>query len=102
MCKLKKLFGLKSNRKNISIKIFGDFQGTALRFSAMHEAYKAGVTGIVRYTTDQAVYFEAEGNIEQLERFKGWCLEMAEMYEAGKPEICFKRVRGYTDFNIIE
>lgn len=75
---------------------------TGIRFSTMHEAYKAGVFGITKYTADGAVYIEAEGNPAQLEEFKAWCLKIAEKYNRKKIEINYNKIIGYTEFNIID
>jgi len=93
---------LKTLKKNISIKIYGNFEGTGIRFSAMHQAYKAGITGLARYTDDNAVYFEAEGRAEQVECFKEWCLGIAKTYGKKKAEISCQRLKGYSDFIIID
>jgi acylphosphatase len=88
--------------RHITIKIFGDLKETGLRFSAMHEAYKAGVNGITKYTSNSAVYIEAEGYPEQLENYKAWCLGIAKKYNNAKIEINSDQIKGYTEFNIID
>lgn len=93
---------MKPERKHIAIKIYGDLKETGIRFSAMREAYKAGVNGITKYTPDGAIYIEAEGNAEQLDRFKTWCLKTAEKYEKEKTEINYNELIGYQEFNIID
>ena len=93
---------MKSEKKNITIKIYGNFKDTGIRFSAMHEAYKAGVNGIAKYTDDSAVYLEAEGYTEQVEQFEIWCLKIAEKYAKKNPEIGYQKLQGYTDFSIVD
>ncbi len=68
----------------------------------MHQAYKSEVYGIARYTSEGAVYIEAEGEKGNLERFKDWCLNMAARYEEDKTEISYDKLNGYSEFNIID
>ena len=93
---------MKSSRQNITIKISGNLHETGMRFSAMHEAYKAGLNGIAKYLEDGAVYIEVEGYTEHVERFKSWCLKIAKKYDNRKIEINPDKIKGYTEFNIID
>ncbi len=72
-----------------------------MRFSAMHEAYKAGLNGIAKYLDDGSVYIEVEGSHKQLVRFQTWCIEIAKKYDNRKIEINPDKTKGYTEFNII-
>ncbi|MCF6170617.1 MAG: acylphosphatase [Bacteroidales bacterium] len=102
MHKLANTTTLESEIKNISIKIYGNFKDTGIRFSAMHRAFKCGVKGLARYTEDDALYLEAEGRTEQIEHFKEWCLGIAEKYRKKKAEINYQSTKGYSDFSIID
>ena len=88
---------------NISITIYGNLKEAGIRFSAMHQAYKLGLSGIARFIKGNAVCIEAEGKTEQLEQLKTWSQEIAEKYGKGTIEFNHKKkLRGYTEFNIID
>ncbi|NOX45697.1 MAG: hypothetical protein GXO89_01810 [Chlorobi bacterium] len=93
---------MKTETMHLTIKISGDLKGLGLRFSAMHEAYKAGVNGIIKYTTEGAAYIEAEGTPRQIEPFKSWCIGIAKKYDNRKIAIMTDKSKGYTEFNIID
>ena len=93
---------MQASKQHIAVKIYGELKEQGLRFSTMHEAYKTGVKGIAKYTLDRAVYIEAVGYPEQLEKFKTWCLQIATKYASEKTEINYGDIRDYTEFNIID
>ena len=93
---------MKSGSMHLTIIIGGSLKESGIRFSAMHEAYKAGVNGTIKYTSDGAAYIEAEGYPEQVERFKNWCLKIAAKYDNRKIEIIPDKIKGFTEFNIID
>lgn len=88
---------------NFSIKIYGNLKETGIRFSAMHQAYKLGLYGIARFMKEDAVFIEAEGEAENIEQFKKWCCLAAEKNGKRKSEmVSKKKLKGYTEFNIVD
>jgi acylphosphatase len=50
----------------------GRVQGVGFRYTAIHEARRLGVQGIVRNCEDGSVEVIAEGDADRLERFLSW------------------------------
>jgi acylphosphatase len=93
---------LETERRHIAIKIYGDMKATGIRFSTMHEAFKSGVFGVIKYNPEGSVHIEAEGFPEQIERFEAWCCKTAAKYNNAKIEINSDKLIGYNEFNIID
>lgn len=55
------------------IHVAGHVQGVGFRWSALREARNSGIKGFVRNISDGSVYIEAEGSIQQLNKFVEWC-----------------------------
>lgn len=55
------------------IRVIGRVQGVGFRWSAVREAGRRGITGMVRNCPDGSVYLEAEGERERLDEFVEWC-----------------------------
>ncbi len=55
------------------IRVTGRVQGVGYRWSAVREAGRRGLTGLVKNCSDGSVYIEAEGRREQLDSFVEWC-----------------------------
>ena len=51
----------------------GRVQGVGFRWSAVREAGRRGITGLVKKCPDGSVYLEAEGERECLDEFVEWC-----------------------------
>ena len=60
-------------KKHIKLIVHGKVQGVGFRFSCLEAAYRNGVNGIVKNRSDGTVYIEAEGEDENITRFKDWC-----------------------------
>jgi acylphosphatase len=60
-------------KKHVNFHIAGKVQGVGFRFSCMEAAYKYNVRGFVKNRSDRSVYIEAEGEEEDLEKFRQWC-----------------------------
>lgn len=59
--------------KHLNIVVSGKVQRVGFRFRTMEAAYKFGVFGVVMNQDENAVYIEAEGEEDALERFLEWC-----------------------------
>jgi acylphosphatase len=59
--------------KRYNITIRGKVQRVGFRFSAMEAAYRYSIRGNVMNMGADAVYIEAEGTGESLDRFVAWC-----------------------------
>jgi len=55
------------------IRVTGRVQGVGFRWSAVREAGRRSITGLVKNCPDGSVYLEAEGESEQLDEFVEWC-----------------------------
>ena len=62
-------------------------QGVFFRDSARRKAEELGIKGFARNEPDGAVYIEAEGPEEALEKLVNWCWEGPEMAKVDKVEI---------------
>ena len=86
--------------KHFNIRIYGFVHGVCFRDTARRIAGELGVAGFARNDADGAVYIEAEGEEDDLEKFVGWCRKgpgsaRVERVEASEGELC-----GYQDFRI--
>jgi len=86
---------------NLGIFIQGNFINTGFRFSTMKEAYNIGVKGIVKYTGEGAIYIEAEGSKDQLNKFTNWCKTIKQENRNSNLQISEKDINNYKEFNII-
>ena len=60
-------------KKQVSLKIFGQVQGTGYRYSAQKQAKKLGLTGYVKNLPDGSVELAAEGEEQDLKDLLAWC-----------------------------
>lgn len=58
---------------HVRVKIYGQVQGVFFRAAAKEKANKFNVTGFIMNEPDGAVYIEAEGEKDNLEKFLNWC-----------------------------
>ena len=87
--------------KNIHLKIIGRVQHKGFRFSAMQNAYKFGITGIIRNLKDGALYIEAEGDEENLDKFVEWCNRGPIGAKVEEVIIENGELKNYTGFDIL-
>ncbi len=59
--------------KRVIITVTGKVQGVGFRWNAIEQAVDMGLVGFVRNQDRNQVYLEAQGEIDQLKRFLGWC-----------------------------
>lgn len=55
------------------IRVHGKVQGVFFRQTALEEAHRLGLAGLVRNEPDGTVYIEAEGSDDMLQQFLDWC-----------------------------
>jgi acylphosphatase len=85
--------------KNITIQ--GKVQGVYFRASAKHIADQSGVKGIVQNKPGGAVYAEAEGEADAVEKFISWCNTGPAAAKVSSVEVTDGLLKGYKDFNVI-
>jgi acylphosphatase len=59
--------------RSVQIKVYGIVQGVNYRTSTRAKAEELGVSGIVRNESDESVYIEATGSLEQIDKLIEWC-----------------------------
>ena len=60
------------NKDRIRLRLRGRVQGVGFRWTAVQRARELRVDGWVRNLPDGSVEVEAEGEAEQVARFRGW------------------------------
>ena len=71
------------------------------RAYAKTKAEELGLTGFVQDLADGAVYIEAEGTDEALDRFKTWCAEGPPRAHVERVEIKEGALQNFTSFGIL-
>jgi acylphosphatase len=86
----------------ISIKgrIYGKVQGVFYRKYARDKARELNVMGFIKNEPDGTVYFEAEGEKEQIEVFKKWCMDGSPGSKVTNIEMEENEIQLYKDFQI--
>lgn len=87
-------------KRHVSILVSGRVQGVFYRASAKTKAEELGITGFVQNLPDGAVYIEAEGTDEVLDRFKTWCAEGPPRAHVERVEIKEAALQNFTSFAI--
>ncbi len=86
--------------KHRNIKIYGEVQGVFFRNSAKAEAERLGIKGFARNEPDGAVYIEAEGEPEALEKFLAWCRRGPGPAKVGLVEVTEGEAKGFKEFAV--
>ncbi len=87
--------------RRLVAKIYGDVQGIGFRFSAKRCADGLGLKGFVRNESDGAVYLEAEGEEDNLEKLLDWCRDTFDLKLVKKVDAHFSdNISGYNNFLI--
>ena len=86
---------------HIQIRVSGYVQGVNYRFSARRMAEEFHVNGFARNESDGSVYLEAEGTLEQLDKFIAWCKIGPPRASVDKVVVGNADVEGFESFVII-
>lgn len=81
-------------------KIYGRVQGVFFRKYAREKAQELNINGFVKNESDGTVYFEAEGEKENIERFKQWCSKGSPGAKVTKVETEDSVLKNYKNFQI--
>lgn len=88
------------SRQRVSIIVTGRVQGVGFRYSARQKAIEMNLTGFVRNLPDGSVSIEAEGRIEDVERFLQWCHNGPPRAIIRSVDYSFQPALGYENFGI--
>lgn len=89
---------LAMENKHINIKISGHVQGVFFRETARKEAERLNIKGFVRNNPDGTVYIEAEGTIQQLDKFLEWCHDGPEAAQVEEVKVSKGKVKNFKGF----
>ena len=82
------------------IIVRGRVQGVWYRRSAVETAGRLGLTGFAMNHLDGTVRMEAEGTLEQMEKFLAWCAVGPPLAEVMHVERVPGRLKGYSSFEV--
>lgn len=89
-------------QKRLTIKIFGRVQGVGFRYGAKRQAEKLKLTGFVRNEAGGAVYLEAEGEPDVLEKLLTWCKSGPWLARVDKINFNYSdNLKGFTRFDVL-
>lgn len=86
--------------RHLNIKISGQVQGVAFRYSAKEVADHLNTTGFVKNDPDSTVYIEAEGEEEDLGKFVEWCKTGPKFARVVKVEVSEDKLKNFSNFQI--
>ena len=81
-------------------RIYGRVQGVFFRKYAREKALELNINGFVKNESDGTVYFEAEGEKENIEKFKHWCSKGSPGAKVSKVETEEAELKKHKDFQI--
>jgi len=84
--------------KHLNIKIYGQVQAVFFRVTAQEIADRLNIKGFVRNEKDGAVYIEAEGTDENLEKFSRWCKDGPENAQVEKIKVTEGPLKNFSEF----
>lgn len=88
--------------KHLSIKIYGKVQGVTFRYYGREKARELNLAGFVRNEPDSTVYFEVEGEEENLKKFLDWCHKGPDTAFIEKVEFMFtSEINNFSDFKVV-
>lgn len=88
-------------KKRLVLKLSGDVQGIGLRYQAIQQARRLGITGWVQNQTDGSVIIIAEGSEESLNQLKNWCHKGPDWAKIKKIEETWHTATGeFSEFSI--
>ena len=85
--------------KHLNIKIYGLVQGVIFRYSAKEVADSLKITGFAKNEDDGALYIEAEGEKENLEKFLEWCKSGPSLAKVEKLEVTEGELKNFPKFS---
>ena len=85
-------------KKHLNIKVSGQVQGVFFRISAKEQADKLNITGFAKNEEDGSVYIEAEGSLENINKFLDWCHKGPPLAKIEKVEITESKLKNFSDF----
>lgn len=83
------------------ITVSGRVQGVAFRKYTHQMAKKYKITGFVKNLDNGSVYIEAEGQLEQIEKFIAWCHKGSPFSHVEKVEVKEGAPYHYPSFDIL-
>ena len=83
-----------------SIQVRGRVQGVWFRKYTQESALKYGLTGFVKNAIDGSVFIEAEGELNNLDKFVVWLNHGSPLSEVRCVDVEEARLKGYTTFEI--
>ena len=89
----------KVETKHLNIKIYGQVQGVFFRVTAKEKAEKLRIKGFARNEEDGAVYIEAEGEKDKLDKFLEWCKNGPDKAQVEKLEVTEGPVKNFSSFD---
>ena len=81
-------------------RIYGQVQGVFFRKYTRDKANELNIKGFVKNEPDGTVYFEAEGENENIEEFKKWCSKGSPGAKVTKVETEETELKKYKNFQI--
>lgn len=87
-------------RKHVNIKVSGLVQGVFFRACTKEKARELGLKGFVRNESNESVYIEAEGSVDDIETFIKWCHVGSPNAKVSGVDVKEGEMRGFEDFNI--
>lgn len=85
---------------SINGRIYGRVQGVFFRKYAKDKARELNLRGFVRNEPDGTVYFEAEGEKENVDDFKKWCMKGSPGSKVTNVETAENEIQNFSDFQI--
>ncbi|RDV11794.1 acylphosphatase [Pontibacter diazotrophicus] len=90
-----------SNRKHISIQVYGKVHGVFFRASTKEKAQELGITGFVQNEEDGTVYIEAEGDPAALKQLEQWAHEGPRRAQVERVEVKeMESLAGFKEFKV--
>ena len=86
--------------KHLSIHVFGKVQGVFFRASTKEKAEELNVKGLVWNNEKGGVSIEAEGEVEDLERFVEWCKKGPRLAHVERCEVTETSLQHFNNFSI--
>lgn len=86
--------------KHVRIEVTGRVQGVGFRYHTQHKALELGVLGYVKNQPNGSVLIEAEGEVNMVDQFIGWCGQGPSSAAVTNIVIHDLPLQGFLDFSI--